>query len=152
MNAINVGSMSWYAYVQSVAPDAPQKTLAAAAGVDGSTVSRWKNGFAPKPENVAAFARAYNRPVLEAFVAAGFLTAEEAKMRPAGKPQVSDLDSRELLAEVERRMGLAQEADLDDPAHYGEFGLAAHPPMETEHEKYERLHGDRGEENQDPDH
>lgn len=36
--------------------------------------------------------------------------------------------------------------DPDDPANYD---LAAHPPMETEREKYERLHGDRGEENQD---
>lgn len=29
--------------------------------------------------------------------------------------------------------------------------LAAHPYFETEHEKFERLHGERGEENQDPD-
>lgn len=107
VDAIEVSNTSWYGYVQSVAPDAPQKTLAAVSGVDGSTISRWKSGLAPKPESVAAFARAYGRPVLEAFIAAGFLTAVEAQERPVARPHLVDISSRELLNEIERRMGLA---------------------------------------------
>lgn len=104
--------MSWSKYVTGVAPNAPQKEVAAAAKVDGSTVSRWKSGLAPKPENVAAFARAYNRPVLEAFVAAGFLTREEAGEKPSGRPRMADLSNDELLAEISKRINQAGDYEL----------------------------------------
>jgi transcriptional regulator with XRE-family HTH domain len=96
--------MSWSEYISLVAPRGQQKDIAAAAGVDGSTVSRWRSGLAPKPENVAAFARAYDRPVLEAFVAAGFLTEEEAGQQPVGRPRLSELSTDELLHEIRERI------------------------------------------------
>ncbi|MGL3805885.1 helix-turn-helix domain-containing protein [Paeniglutamicibacter sp. R2-26] len=72
---------------------------------------------------------------------------------PGGGNSLENVSSAELLAEIARRLlpeagsgGSVSAADLDDPAHWD---LAAHPHMETEREKYERLHGDRGEENQD---
>lgn len=55
-------------------------------------------------ENVAAFARGYGRPVLEAFVAAGFLTDQEAKQRPEAAPSLRVLSDQELVDEVLRRM------------------------------------------------
>lgn len=61
----------------------PQEAVARRTGVNQTTVSRWLSEACP-PSNaakVAAFARAYpgHTTVLEAFVAAGFLTREEAQ-------------------------------------------------------------------------
>jgi transcriptional regulator with XRE-family HTH domain len=95
----------WWDYVQQVAKGAKQADIAERAGVNQVTVSRWKKGAeSARPENVAAFARAYGRPVLEAFVAAGFLTAEEADVRPDSVLAVSDLADDALIAEVARRL------------------------------------------------
>lgn len=75
--------------MQRTSGRAPQKEIAERSGVDPTTISRWKRPEGgTRPENVAAFARAYGRPVLEAFVAAGYLTAEEAE----GRIRVSVVD------------------------------------------------------------
>lgn len=93
-----------------------------AAGVDQATVSRWQRiGAPPRPENVAAFARAYQRPVLEAFVAAGFLSKEEAKERPRARPRLELIEDAELLAELGRRLSSAAVRTEKQP----ELGLAA---------------------------
>lgn len=100
-------SVMWWDYVQQVAKGAKQAEIAEKAGVNQVTVSRWKKGAdSARPENVAAFARAYDRPVLEAFVAAGFLTAEEANVRPGAVHAVSDLDDEALVGEIARRLKL----------------------------------------------
>lgn len=97
--------MSWWAYVtRTSGTDAP-KSMTAVTGIDGPNFSRWKNGHIPKVEMVVQFARAYGRPVLEAFVAAGFITPEEAKVRPAPAPDYSQLTNDELLELVRQRMG-----------------------------------------------
>lgn len=95
----------WWDYVQQVAKGAKQAEIAERAGVNQVTVSRWKKGAeSARPENVAAFARAYGRPVLEAFVAAGFLTAEEADVRPEARLHAADLDDTALIDEIARRL------------------------------------------------
>lgn len=101
--------VNWWMYVTRVSEGALQKEIAARAGVEQSTVSRWKRGGSvPDPVPVAAFARAYHRPVLEAFIAAGFLTAQEAGERPTALPlsPLTSLTDDELLDEVRRRMSL----------------------------------------------
>lgn len=109
--------MSWWSYVQRVTGDAQQKEIAEHSGVDQSTVSRWKNtGVAGKPERVRDFARAYGRPVLEAYIAAGFLTPEEAKARPTIAPALDELSDEELLEELLRRRA-AEHAKQD--THHG---------------------------------
>lgn len=101
--------MSWWRYVVGVAGTDAQVEIAKKVKVDQSTVSRWKNSDAPgKAENVAKLARAYGRPVLEAFVAANFLTADEARQRPAAQPSlegITDDDLIELVATRIRRGG-----------------------------------------------
>lgn len=85
-------------------------------GIDGPNFSKWKAGHVPKVEVVARFARAYNRPVLEAFVAAGFLTEAEAEVKPVGKPDFSRLTNDELLELVSSRIrqrGGGRDADGD---------------------------------------
>jgi transcriptional regulator with XRE-family HTH domain len=106
VSAIRVSGMTWWKYVLKTSGEASQVEIAQRVGISPASISRWKES-APKPENVAAFARAYNRPVLEAFVAAGFLSADEAKERPAGRPTLDSFTTAELLDEVTKRV-LAQ--------------------------------------------
>lgn len=124
--------MVWSDYLKAAAPGAQQRDIALAAGVDQATVSRWqRSGAPPRPENVAAFARAYRRPVLEAFVAAGFLTKNEARERPRGRPRLDLIDDGELLAELARRLGVqsasAAETDpaISDTTMQSQLDLAA---------------------------
>jgi len=55
----------------------------------------------PKAESVVAFARAYGQSPVEALVAAGYITAEEAgvKLKKARTP-LKEYSERELLEEV----------------------------------------------------
>lgn len=114
--------MAWSDYLKAIAPAAQQREIALAAGVDQATVSRWQRaGVPPRPENAAAFARAYQRPVLEAFVAAGFLSKHEAKERPRGRPRLDLIDDAELLAELGRRLSVGTDSAAEQP----DLGLAA---------------------------
>lgn len=101
-------------YVSSVVGSDTQATIGLKAGVSAATISRW-SVFAPKPENVAAFARAYRRPVLEAFIAASFLSEEEAGQQPEVKPSAASLSNDELLQELRGRL-----------EYQNEYALAAH--------------------------
>lgn len=98
--------MSWWEYVARIAKTDRQRDISdRVPGLDPSAVSRWKSGHVPKADMVALFARGYDRPVLEAFLAAGFLTPEEAKARPSLAPDFSRLSNDELLELVRERMG-----------------------------------------------
>ncbi|MBO2464463.1 helix-turn-helix domain-containing protein [Actinomadura violacea] len=96
--------MAWWEYVERVAKGDTQTAIAARIGLSQGGISGWRTK-APKPETVAAFARGYHRPVLEAFVAAGFLTADEAGITEA-PATLADLSSAELLDELGRRLGV----------------------------------------------
>jgi transcriptional regulator with XRE-family HTH domain len=78
----------WAAYVAAVAGDMTATAIAeqieqrVGLGVSQPTVSRWLRGSFSgelRPANVAAFATAFERPVLEAFVAGNLLKLEEAR-------------------------------------------------------------------------
>jgi len=71
----------WAMYVDKLKGGATQAQLAARAGLDQATICRWLGGSKPRfPDRVAALARtSKDTTVLAAFVAAGFLTEEEAK-------------------------------------------------------------------------
>jgi transcriptional regulator with XRE-family HTH domain len=105
-NAQYGSAVSWESFVRETIGTDQQKRAAEKSGLDQSAISRWlKTGKPGTAENVAAFARGYKRPVLEAFIAAGFITEREAKVRPAGKPDFSLLTNDELLELVRARMG-----------------------------------------------
>lgn len=103
MNASTVGRVTWWDYVTGAAGGDDQATIARKSGVGQSMVSRWRTSV-PRPENAAAFARAYGRPVLEAFIAAGFLTPEEAGEKPSAPPSLASLSDEDLLDAVRARM------------------------------------------------
>lgn len=93
---------TWWEYVTQVGGGASQAVIARRTNLSPATVSRWQ-GSEPHPRNVAAFALAYGRPVLEAFVAAGFLTDEQAKAQVI-RADARALTDDELLGEVRARM------------------------------------------------
>lgn len=114
----SIDGMTWWAWLNSIRGDDSDATMARRLGVSPSAVGRWKKST-PDPARAALVARAYGRPVLEAFVAAGFLTSEEAGERPSAPPSLAGLDDDALLDEVRRRMrgdsdGRQPEAEKSD--------------------------------------
>jgi transcriptional regulator with XRE-family HTH domain len=76
--------MTWPEYVRRLSRGDNQVAIEARSSIDQGTVSRWLRGkTSPSPAQAAKFAQSYDGNVLEAFVAAGFLTAEEAGIPPA---------------------------------------------------------------------
>ena len=75
---VQVPEATWWRYVVTVTGDAAQKDIAAATGIDQSSISRWQRGTnTPRAEAVVALARAYGRSPVEALVAAGYLSSTE---------------------------------------------------------------------------
>src|ERR1700712_5474402 len=70
---------SWWAYVIKVAGNDSMATIKKRTGIAQTTLPRWQRGTRGiDAHDVVAFARAYERPPLEALVIAGFLTPDEA--------------------------------------------------------------------------
>lgn len=100
--------MQWSQYVHRVIGTDRQVDVARKTGIDQTTISRWLNPEVGQSRRissqaVAAFARGYDRPVLEAFVVAGFLTEEEAGLRVVEK-DLGAIDTAVLAREVARRL------------------------------------------------
>lgn len=93
--------MKWWDYVQEVSGQASQTEIAKRLGLSQPGVSRWQT-VPPKPESVITFARTYNRPLIEAFLAAEYLSAEDAAMTKVA--DASKLTNEELLTELRRRL------------------------------------------------
>ncbi|MGI5274679.1 helix-turn-helix domain-containing protein [Nonomuraea sp. CA-218870] len=95
--------MRWWDYVSRVAgATATPSEIARRVGLTPSSVTRWQIST-PKPETAAAFARAYGRPVIEALIAAGVVTAEEAGVREVAA-DLSSIPIDDLLAEIRKRV------------------------------------------------
>lgn len=157
MDASTVGDVTWRKYVESITDDGPT-AIAARIGVTAPSVSRWWGPTSrPRPEQAASFARAYNRPVLEAFIAAGFLTAEEAGEKPSAPPSLTSLDDDELLAEVRRRMQEGRnEGQLPEAEKSRDGGVVIDMPIaarttpgRTASKNRPHIHDHIGEESQD---
>ncbi|MDF3280442.1 helix-turn-helix transcriptional regulator [Gordonia sp. N1V] len=105
----------WWGYITRHAGERlTQKQIAEVSGVDQSTISRWKREGANKPENIIKFARAFRRPPVEALIAAGYLTENEAADVVTIRPVAADLTDDALLDEVRRRMTGGSNAVEDD--------------------------------------
>ncbi|MDY7528484.1 MULTISPECIES: helix-turn-helix transcriptional regulator [unclassified Cryobacterium] len=100
---------NWWAYVESVVPDARPAAIADRAGFDKSNITRWKQGAMIQPSFAVKFARAYGRPVVEALAACGLITPEDAALHEV-KVGVSDLTDRQLLEELSARLDRLQAA------------------------------------------
>lgn len=97
----------WWAYVKRIAGDVQAKEIADRGGFDKSAITRWKDGKNADPSFVVKFARAYGRPVAEALVASGLITAEEAEIREVKvglEAALSTASDTELLDELRARL------------------------------------------------
>lgn len=93
--------MGWWTYVQKVTGGASQTAIAERAGIAQSSVNRWKTVI-PKSENVISFARAYDRPPLEALQAAGLVSDEDIALTsvPIDYAELSDTDLAAEFAKI----------------------------------------------------
>lgn len=94
--------MSWWTYVTEKSGGATQTEIAERTGLTQPTVNRWRTSK-PKVDNVIAFARAYDRPVLEAFVAAELISKEDAEITEVAA-DLAEVPTDDLLAEIRRRI------------------------------------------------
>jgi transcriptional regulator with XRE-family HTH domain len=114
---------AWSRYVRALTRDEPQEAVGRRVGLNGSTINRWRNGSRPgKPAEVAALAVAYDGNVLEAFVAAGYLTPEQAGIPPRSRPDWGAVTNEELLEQVAARLEAPLSATGGSPA----VAMAAH--------------------------
>ena len=96
----------WSDYVRRIAGELNQLEIAAKTGLAQTNIGRWMRGehVVPKAESVVAFARAFDEPPVEALVAAGYITAEEAGARARRqKTPLKEFSEVELLEEMLRR-------------------------------------------------
>lgn len=114
----------WAAWVNQQLADRGWKAsdAADATGIHESTIGRWKNNQTQdvKAEQLRRFAEAVGAPVLEACIAAGYLSAEEAGTPPVPTPSLAEFGTVALADELRarcvkfERLGVV-EADVDDP-------------------------------------
>lgn len=107
------------------------------ADISASNFTRWKQGARADPDFVLKIARAYDADVLEALVAADFLTDEEAGLSSSSGVSARTLRTalqtiqintaeiemirRDMLRELDRLRSLTQEsspAPIADLEHY----------------------------------
>lgn len=87
--------------------------LARASGISASVIGRWlSRDTVPSLDNARAIAVGIKRPLLEVLVAAGLLTAEEARQKTTAPIDPTTLSDDELLREVRRRMTTAPRATV----------------------------------------
>jgi transcriptional regulator with XRE-family HTH domain len=109
-----VPETTWWRYVVTLTGNAAQKDIAAATGIDQSSISRWQRGTnTPRAEAAVALARAYGRSPVEALVAAGYLSSTELGVVElttlTGDLTGVSIDS--LLSELRRRVLAANPDD-----------------------------------------
>ncbi|WP_043993638.1 hypothetical protein [Leifsonia xyli] len=93
-------------YLKRLTNNASYRTIAQRAQIEPSTLTRQLKGEL-KVQAVVSITRAYGGSLLQAFVAAGFITADEASNMAtlAGIEKASD---RELAEEILRRVRAAE--------------------------------------------
>lgn len=110
---------AWAEYLRAITAGATGRQIAQATGIGEATISRWLKGTTdPAPRQVVTVARAYDIPPLDALIATGYLSEEEAN-RQGGTPrtlQLREFTDHELALEMLRRVddGKAH-PELEDP-------------------------------------
>lgn len=101
-----------------------------ASGVSASIISRWLDGqMDPGIDNLRKFAEAVDVPILQAFVAAGYLSAEEAGQTPTAEPDPTAAPTLALIEEIRAR--ISGHLDALDPPPPGRNPLPPPRPDEV---------------------
>lgn len=114
----------WWPYVKQVSGTDRQDAIAATAGVDGSTVSRWANQQRPSADHAAKFARAFGDSPIRAMVIAGYLREEDFDTVvnldiPLAQRHIDDL-LEEIRSRIPDELAAARDGDAD---HFGKSYL-----------------------------
>lgn len=114
---IGMQSTRWWDYITEIIGDSTYSHAATKAGIDKSAFTRWKKGARADPDFVVKIARAYNANVLEALVAAEFITEAEAKLQEikVGGITLNDASNQQLLDEIMRRLDSEANRISGDP-------------------------------------
>lgn len=97
-------SESWGDYVRRVTASRTQKDVGTATGLDPTAISRWlRNQNVPRAEKAVLFARALGESPLEALIAAGYLTPEEAGATTKVRTALREFSFDEIVSELRRR-------------------------------------------------
>lgn len=96
--------VKWSEYVAGLVGDDTQEQAAKKFGASAPTVSRWLSGQKPSAATAVAAARAYGDSPLNALVAVGFITAEEARQRPVAQPSLDGITDDALIELVAKRI------------------------------------------------
>lgn len=112
--------------MQRIAGGDSKTEIARRAGIDKSHPTKWSQGEVASIPFARAFARAYNRPVLEALVACGVITADEASVQeiPA---DIATFPEEMLAEELLRRIRARSVGRLDEDALRRQYDIAASP-------------------------
>ena len=99
---------TWSEYVRRVSSPLTQTQISERCGVAQTNIGRWLRGDPglPRAESVVAFARAFEQPVIEALVAAGYITPDEVGISfvpHKGRTSIREFSTEELFAELRRR-------------------------------------------------
>lgn len=106
----SVAHVTWWEFVQRAARGESHAEIGRKVGVAKQTIGRWQH-LEPRPENVVQFARVYGVDVIEAFIAAGIFTADEAR-RTIDQPDPRALSNEDLIREIAARMGVDEQEVL----------------------------------------
>lgn len=98
---MGMSTTDWWTYLSDLMGEDTPTVAAKKAGISASNFTRWKQGARADPDFVVKIARAYHGDVLEALVAADFITSEEA-----GSSRDSDLSRLHQAAQLMQKSGL----------------------------------------------
>lgn len=122
---------AWWTYFKTVAGTEDGVTIANAADVTPSQVSRWKTGKnRPDADKVVTFARNYSKSPIEALVFCGFIRKDEITGVVEIRTTAAELTNRELLDELGIRLNrpAQQQQQVQGVA---QFQPKANPPPPT---------------------
>ena len=141
---------TWWPYIQNEL-DARGWTGAdfqRASGLSRTRVTEWRHGKGVTVDGARAVAKAFGQPLLTVLVAAGIITAEEAKLRAAAAPSPTQLTDDQLVGELMRRVkegrdeqAITQGQIETDPGRFIPVGVPAEPPSATRRAR--TVHGGR---------
>ena len=95
----------WWTYLRGLMGNDNATEAAKKSDISSSNFTRWKKGARADPDFVVKIARAYNTNVLEALVAAEFITDEEAALTTISPTiDLADIDSTTLIDELQHRV------------------------------------------------
>lgn len=137
---------TWWEYVDRITGGADQKAVATAAGIDTSQVSRWSKGGNPGAKHVIQFARHYQRPPVEALIAAQYLNEDEAAGIAVLDVSVRDMSPDALAAEIgslvaELRRRIITVDQGEDFGEGARDGWVGNPPTLQQHPAMRRRQG-----------